>query len=224
MNVDAGRNLRTKPRRRAARSIVKARHDAFVTRVARDANAQGQARRYQHAKNRRAWDVGSRNAADSATLAARASETTRVVTGAGVLRPEHVAAVTDALMYEHRLNTIVTCSCCDCRISVVNMDGHLFRRNEPPASTLLRGTVVPTSPPIDLGPLARADFANGHDVRFCWDCKTELDKKRVPITALLNGNVYLARCSWRSRRWTAQSPPPWLKSRLDLTKLTGLAS
>jgi hypothetical protein len=46
-----------------------------------------------------AWDVGSRNAADSATLEARASETTRVVTGAGVLRPKHVAAVTDALMY-----------------------------------------------------------------------------------------------------------------------------
>ena len=200
MDVDAGRNLRTKPRRRAARSIVKTRHGARPTRAARDANTQEEARRYQTTKNRRAWDVGSRNAADSATLAARASETTRVVTGAGVLRPEHVAAVTDALMYEHRLNTLVTCSCCDCRISVVNMDGHLFRRNEPPASTLLRGIVVPTSPPIDLGPLARADFASGHDVRFCWDCKTELDKKRVPITALLNGNVNLARCSWRSRR------------------------
>ena len=200
MDVDAGRNLRTKPRRRAARSIVKARNGVRPTRATRDADAQGQARRRQTTKNRRAWDVGSRNAADSATLAARASETTRVVTGAGVLRPEHVAAVTDALMYEHRLNTIVTCSCCDCRISVVNMDGHLFRRNEPPASTLLRGTVVPTSPPIDLGPLARADFANGHDVRFCWDCKTELDKRRVPIVALLKGNVFLARCSWCSRR------------------------
>jgi hypothetical protein len=80
------------------------------------------------------------------------------------------------------------------------MDGHLFRRNEPPASTLLRGTVVPTSPPIDLSILARADFANGHDVRFCWDCKTELDKKRVPVTALLNGNVYQTRCRRRSRR------------------------
>jgi len=56
-------------------------------------------------------------------------------------------------------------------------DGRLFRRNQPPASTLLRGTVVSTSPPIDLGPLARADFANGHDVRFCWDCKTELDQE-----------------------------------------------
>ena len=189
MDVDAGRNLRTKPRRRTARSIVKTRHGARVTRVARDSNAQGEARRYLHAKNRRAWDVGSRNAADSATLAAHASETTRVVTGAGVLRPEHVAAVTDALMYEHRLNTIVTCSCCDCRISVLHMDKRLFRRNEPPASTLLRGIVVPTSPPIDLSILARADFANGHDVRFCWDCKTELDKKRVPITALLIGNV-----------------------------------
>jgi len=142
--------------------------------------------------------VGSRNAADSAALAARASETTRVVSGAGVLRPKHVAAVTEALMHEHRLNTLVTCSCCDCRVSVVNMDGRLFRRNEPPASTLLRGTVVPTS--LDLGPLARADFANGHDVRFCGDCKTELDKKRVPITALLNGNFYLARCRRRSRR------------------------
>jgi hypothetical protein len=129
MDVDKGRNLRTTPRRRAARTIVKARHGAFVTRVARDAHAQAQARGRQITKNRRAWDVGSRNAADSATLAARASETTRVVTGAGVLRPEHVAAVTDALMYEHRLNTIVTCSCCDCRISVVNMDGHLFRRD-----------------------------------------------------------------------------------------------
>jgi hypothetical protein len=145
MDVDAGRNLRTKPRRRAARSIVKARNGVRPTRATRDADAQGQARRRQTTKNRRAWDVGSRNAADSATLAARASETTRVVTGAGVLRPEHVAAVTDALMYEHRLNTIVTCSCCDCRVSVVYMDGHLFRRNEPPASTLLRGIVVLTS-------------------------------------------------------------------------------
>jgi len=174
MDVDAGRNLLTTPRRRAIRSIVKARHGPVTTRAARDRDAQRQARGRQTAKLRRTWDVGSRNAADSATLAARASKTTRVVTGAGVLRPEHVAAVTDALMYEHRLNTLVTCSCCDCRISVVNMDGRLFRRNEPPASTLLRGTVVPTSPPIDLGPLACADFANGHDVRFCWDCKTEL--------------------------------------------------
>ena len=33
--------------------------------------------------------------------------------------------------------------------------------------------------------LARADFASGHDVRFCWDCKTELDKKRVPIAVLM---------------------------------------
>jgi len=189
MDDEAGRNLRTKPRWRAARSIVKARHGTRVSRATRDADAQRLARRYQTTKNRRTWDVGSRNAADSATRAARASETTRVVTGAGVLRPEHVAAVKDALMYEHRLNTIVTCSCCDCRISVVNMDGHLFRRNQPPASTLLRGTVVPTSPPIDLSILARADFANGHDVRFCWDCKAELDKKRVPIAALLNGNV-----------------------------------
>jgi len=217
MDVEAGRNLRKKPRRRAINSIVKARHGARVSRADRDAIAQGQARRDQHAKNRRAWDVGSRNAADSATLAARASETTRVVTGAGVLRPEHVAAVTDALMYEHRLNTIVTCSCCDCRISVVNMDGHLFRRNQPPASTLLRGTVVPTSPPIDLSILARADFANGHDVRFCWDCKTELDKKRVPITALLNGNVYHSCCSWRSRRWTARSPSLWRLPRATST-------
>jgi len=126
MDVDKGRNLRTTKPRRAARSIIKTRHNEKCTRVARDAHAQGQARRDQHAKNRRTWDLGSRNAADSATLAARASETTRVVTGAGVLRPEHVAAVTDALMYEHRLNTLVTCSCCDCRISVVNMDGHLF--------------------------------------------------------------------------------------------------
>ena len=199
MDVVAGRNLRTTPRRRLSQAIGTAHHGTRTTRRARDANAQGRARRDLHTKNRRAWDVGSRNAADSATLAARASETTRVVTGAGVLRPEHVAAVTDALMYEHRLNTIVTCSCCDCRISVLNMDGHLFRRNEPPASTLLRGTVVPTSPPIDLGPLGRTDFANGHDVRFCWDCKTELDKKRVPIAALLNGNVCLARCRWRIR-------------------------
>jgi len=201
--------LRTKPRHRTINSIVKTRKGVRVSRAARDANAQGEARRRQPTKNRRAWDVGSRNAADSATLAAHASETTRVVTGAGVLRPEHVAAVTDALMYEHRLNTLVTCSCCDCRISVVNMDGHLFRRNEPPASTLLRGIVVPTSPPIDLGPLARADFANSHDVRFCWDCKAELDKKQVPIAALLNGNAYRACCSWRSRRWAARSPSLW---------------
>ena len=200
MDVKADRKRQAPLRRRGAHTIVKAGRGMRATRATRDANAQGEARRRQTTKNRRAWDVGSRNAADSATLAARASETTRVVTGAGVLRPEHVAAVTDALMYEHRLNTIVTCSCCDCRISVVNMDGHLFRRNQPPASTLLRGIVVPTSPPIDLGPLARADFASGHDVRFCWDCKTELDKKRVPITALLNGNVYRARCSWRGRR------------------------
>jgi len=199
MNVDKGRNLRTTKPRRAARSIVKTRHNDKCTRVARDADAQRLARRYQTTKNRRAWDLGSRNAADSATLAAHASETTRVVTGAGVLRPEHVAAVTDALMYEHRLNTIVTCSCCDCRVSVLNMDERLFRRDQPPASTLLRGIVVPTSPPIDLGPLARADFASGHDVRFCWDCKNELDKKRVPITALLNGNVYRARCGRHSR-------------------------
>jgi len=180
MNVDTGRNSRTKPRHRAINSIVKTRKGVRVSRTTRDAHAQGEARRYQHAKNRRAWDVGSRNAADSAKLAAHASETARVVTGTGVLRPEHVAAVTDALMYEHRLNTIVTCSCCDCRISVVDMDGRFFRRDQPPASTLLRGIVVPTSPPIDLGPLACADFANGHDVRFCWDCKAELDKKRVP--------------------------------------------
>jgi len=77
MDVDAGRNLRTKPRRRTARGIVKTRHAVRVSRATRGANAQEQARRDQHAKNRRAWDVGSRNAADSATLA-RASETTRV--------------------------------------------------------------------------------------------------------------------------------------------------
>jgi len=65
MDVDAGRNLRTK------RGIVKTRHAVRVSRATRGANAQGQARRDQHAKNRRAWDVGSRNAADSATLAAR---------------------------------------------------------------------------------------------------------------------------------------------------------
>jgi len=98
--------------------IVKARHGAPVTRAARDYGAQRLARHYKSTKLRRAWDVESRNAADSATLAARASETTRVVTGAGVLQPEHMVAVTDALMYEHRFNTLVTCSCCDCRISV----------------------------------------------------------------------------------------------------------
>jgi len=124
----------------------------------RDADAQGQARRYQTAKNRRAWDVGSRNAADSATLAARASETTRVVTGAGVLRPKHVAAVTDALMYEHRLNTIVTCSCCDCRISVVNMDGAPFQTRPAPgvhaAARHRRAHVAPDRP----GPLGARGF------------------------------------------------------------------
>ena len=87
MDVDAGRNLRTKPRRGAINSIVKTRKGVRVSRATRDAHAQGEARRRQTTKNRRAWDVGSRNAADSATLAARASETTRVVTGAGVLRP-----------------------------------------------------------------------------------------------------------------------------------------
>jgi len=56
MDVDAGRNLRTTPRRRAARSIVKARHGTRVSRATRDADAQGQARRYQTKKNRRAWD------------------------------------------------------------------------------------------------------------------------------------------------------------------------
>jgi len=164
MDIVAGRNLRTTPRRRLSQAIGTAHHGTRTTRRARAANAQGRARRDLHTKTRRAWDVGSRNAADSATLAARASETTRVVTGAGVLRPEHVAAVMDALMYEHRLNTIVTCSCCDCRISVVEMDGRLFRRDQPPASTLLRDTVVPKSPPIDCCPLSCVDFANGHDV------------------------------------------------------------
>ena len=75
MDVDAGRNLRTTARRRAARSIVKTRKGVRVSRTTRDAHAQGEARRYPTAKNRRAWDVGSRNAADSATLAAHASET-----------------------------------------------------------------------------------------------------------------------------------------------------
>jgi len=184
MDDEAARKRRAPLLRRGAHSIVKARHGVPVNRATRDAHAQGEARRRQTTTNRRAWDLGSRNAADSATLAARASETTRVVTGAGVLRPEHVAAVTEALMYEHRLNTIVTCSCCDCRIIVVDMDGRLFRRNQPPASTLLRGTVVPTSPPIDLGPLVRAEFANGHDVRFCWDCKAELDSTRSECPSL----------------------------------------
>jgi len=199
MDVKADRKRQAPLRRRGAHTIVKAGRGMRATRATRDANAQGEARRRQTTKNRRAWDVGSRNAADSATLAAHASETTRVVTGAGVLRPEHVAAVTEALMYEHRLNTLVTCSCCDCRISVVDKDGRLFRRDQPPASTLLRGIVVPMSPPIDLSILARADFASGHDVRFSWDCNTGLDKKREPITALLNGNLYRARCRRRSR-------------------------
>ena len=203
MDVDAGRNLRTKPRRRAINSIVKARHGVPVNRAARDAHAQGQARRDQHKKLRRAWDVGSRNAADSATLAARASETTRVVTGAGVLRPEHVAAVTDALMYEHRLNTIVTCSCCDCRISVLHMDKRLFRRNEPPASTLLRGIVVPTSPPIDLGPLI---LASSH---FLLAARSR--RQRLAGDVVADGLPDLHR-------------PGAVKSHLDLTKLAGLAS
>ena len=181
MDVDAGRNLRTKPRRGAINSIVKTRKGVRVSRATRDAHAQGEARRYQHAKNRRAWNVGSRNAADSATLAARASETTRVVTGAGVLRPEHVAAVTDALMYEHRLNTIVTCSCCDCRISVVNMDGAPFQTRPAPgvhAAARHRRSHITL---YRSGPLWRARISpTATDVRFCWDCKTELDKKRVP--------------------------------------------
>jgi len=71
MDDEAARKRRAPLLRRGAHSIVKTRKGVRVSRAARGANAQGQARRDQHAKNRRAWDVGSRNAADSATLAAR---------------------------------------------------------------------------------------------------------------------------------------------------------
>jgi len=106
------------------------------------------------------------------------------------------------------------------------MDGRLFRRNQPPASTLLRGTVVPTSLPIDLSILARADFANGHDVRFCWDCKTarlSSTRSECPLlrcstatfTALAAGGVVADGLPDLRR-------PGAFKSHLDLTELTGL--
>jgi len=75
------------------------------------------------------------------------------------------------------------------------MDRRLFRRDQPPASTLLRSTVVPhVAPDRDLGREACAMFANnGHYVRFCCGCcMNGLKKKRVLITALLDGCL---RCS-----------------------------